>query len=309
MKKIPCVAAMAVAVLASARAGAEPSCTAVSRSDDAFRGRRTAQTPILPTNPVLHLAAGRRDAAGQSATNWYATLDQQVEVAGQRSARLRAADLALQAQGHRVVATRREVASLAWLAYFDALAAAEELRLTTRLSAVSAQIAGVARGMAERGVVSPIEADVADAARVSIDQSQLAAERRAHTSQATLTVLLGADSSLPVAVTGDLEPLRGVEEEARSRIPNLTVSAFVQNDGLQRACARPGPLGAHPECPRASGRDRGRARAAPDPRRARRGARRLRYSKTRAAGLHGRAAHASRSSNSRTCTCGTEGSP
>lgn len=283
MKKFLGVVAVAVAALAPARAGAEPSCTAVSRTDvvacvvrsslavraesetaDALRGRRTAQTPILPTNPVLHLAGGRRDGGGQSATNWYATLDQQVEIAGQRSARLRAADLALLAQDHRVVATRREIAALAWLAYFDALAAAEELRLTTRLSAVSSQIAVVARGMADRGALAPIDADVADAARVSIDQSQLAAERRTHTSQATLTVLLGADSVRTVTVTGDLEPLRGVEEEARaalgrdvserievqaleaerkaqeasatayerSRIPNVTVSAFVQNDGF-----------------------------------------------------------------------------
>jgi len=283
VRKIVCVAAIAAATLASSRADAETSCTSVSRSDvvdcvlraslavrsesqtaEAFEGRRVAQSPLLPTNPVLSLTGARRDGDGRTVTNWSATLEQQLEIAGQRSARRRAAELEQLAQGHRVVATRRDTAALAWLAYFDALAAADELRLTTRLSAVATQVATVARGMADRGVLSPVEADVADAARVSIDQSQLAAERRSRTSQVALTTLLGADSLTPLSVTGDLEPLRGVEEDARvaaghdaserpevqafeaerraqeanataysrSRIPNVTVSAFAQNDGF-----------------------------------------------------------------------------
>jgi cobalt-zinc-cadmium efflux system outer membrane protein len=283
VKKTLCVAAIVATALFPARARAEPSCAAVSRSDvvdcvlrrslavraesqtvEALDGRRVAQSPLLPTNPVVSLSAARRDGAGMTVTNWYASLEQQFEIAGQRSARRRAAELAEVAQGHRVVATRRETAALAWRVYFDVLAAAEELRLTARLAAASAQIAAVARGMADRGVLSPVEADVADAARVSIDQSHLAAERRLRTSQVTLSVLLGADSLMPVSVTGDLEPLRGIEEEARraagrdasdrpqvqafeaerkaqeavamayerSRVPNVTVAAFAQNDGF-----------------------------------------------------------------------------
>lgn len=283
MKKILCVAAVAAVALSSVHATAETACSAVSRSDvvdcvlranlavraegqtaEALEGRRLAQAPLLPTNPVLSLTGARRDGDGRGVTNWSATLEQQLEIAGQRSARRRAAELEQVAQGHRIVATRRDTAALAWLAYFDALAAADALRLATRVSAVSTQIAEVARGMADRGLLSPVDADVADAARVSIDQSQLAAERRSRTSQVTLAVLLGSDSPSPVSVTGALDPLRAVEAEARaaarrdgaerpevqafeaerkaqeatatayarSRVPNVTISAFAQNDGF-----------------------------------------------------------------------------
>lgn len=283
MKRIVCVAAIAAAVLASVHATAETSCSAVSRSDvvecvlranlgvrvesqtaEALEGRRLAQTPLLPTNPVLSLTGARRDGDGRAVTNWSATLEQQLEIGGQRSSRRRAAELEQLAQGHRIVATRRDTAALAWLAYFDALAAADELRLATRVSAVSAHIAEVARGMADRGLLSPVEADVADAARVSVDQSQLAAERRSRTSQVTLSMLLGSDSQSPLSVSGDLEPLRAVEADARvavgrdasdrpevrafeterkaqeatatayarSRVPSVTISAFAQNDGF-----------------------------------------------------------------------------
>lgn len=283
MKRFVCVVALAAVVLAPSRAGAEPSCTRVSRAEvvdcvlraslvvraeaqtaEALEGRRVAQAPLLPTNPVLSLSAARRTADGRDVTNWAASLEQQLEIAGQRSARRRAADLQVVAQGHRIVATRREIAALGWLAYFDALAAAEELRLTTRVAAVSTQIATVARGMADRGVLSPVEADVADAARVATDQAQLTAERRSRTSHVTLGVLLGSEAPSTVGATGDLEPLRAVEEEARAaaardgserpevqaleaerraqeatasafaraRVPNVTLSAFAQNDGF-----------------------------------------------------------------------------
>lgn len=283
MKIFVCVAAFAAAALLSLEASADSSCAAVSRSDvvscalranlsvrvenqteEALEARRVAQTPLLPTNPVLSLTGARRDGEGRTVTNWSATLEQQLEIAGQRSARRKAAELEQIAQSHRVVATRRDIAALAWIAYFDALAAADELRLATRVSTAAAQIATVARGMADRGLLSPVEADVADATRVTFEQSQLEAERRSRKSQVSLAVLLGSTSLAPVTVTGDLEPLRDVEPDARAalgrdgserpevqafeaerkaqeanasafaraRVPNITISAFAQNDGF-----------------------------------------------------------------------------
>ena len=284
MRKWLCVAAFIAAVVASPHAAAEAPCSGtVSRGDvvdcalrvsltvraaaqtvDALEGRRVAQTPFLPSNPVLSVSAAQREFQGTRVTNWSAALDQQVEIAGQRSVRRRAAELGRVAQEHRVTATRREVAAVAWFAYFDALSAAEELRLTTRIAGVSTQIATVTRAMADRGVLAPVEADVADAARVAIDQAQLAAERRSRTAQLGLAVLLGGGDANNLTISGDLEPLRGVEEEARAalgrdgserpevrafdaerrsqeaaataweraRIPNVTVTAFAQNDGF-----------------------------------------------------------------------------
>ncbi len=284
MRIVLSIAALAGALLAPAPAVAQTPCRdIVSRSDvvdcalrasltvraesetaQALEGRRIAQTPLLPANPVLSVTGAQRDGQGQSSLNWSATLEQQLEIGGQRSARRRAAELGLVAQEHRVAATRRDVAAAAWVAYFDAIAAAEELRLTTRVSAVATQIATVTRAMADRGALSPVEADVADATRVAVDQAQLAAERRSGITRLGFTVLLGAFGASPLAVSGELEPLRDVEAEARAaslqdissrpevrafeaerssheaaataygraRIPNVTVSAFAQNDGF-----------------------------------------------------------------------------
>ena len=118
--------------------------------------------------------------------------------------------------------------------------------------------------MADRGLLSPVDADVADATRVGIEQTQLAAQRRARGTQLALTTLLGLDPDAAVSATGELAPLRGIDEEARAaaarepsdrpevqafeaerraqeatatayaraRVPNPTISAFAQNDGF-----------------------------------------------------------------------------
>jgi cobalt-zinc-cadmium efflux system outer membrane protein len=234
------------------------------QTGEALEGRRLAQTPILPSNPQLSVTGARRNGDGRTVTNWSATLAQEVEIAGQRGARRHAAELAAVAQSHRVEVARRDAAAATWVAYFESLAAVAELRLATRVAIASSQIGIVARAMADKGVLSPVDADVADATHVTFEQSQLAAERRTRSAQLTLTTMLGIDPTRILTIEGELLPLRGVEEEARaalgrdpgerpevqafdaerraeeatawayarSRIPNVTVSAFAANDGF-----------------------------------------------------------------------------
>ena len=279
------VAATFVAVCAvSAPALAEPECSStVQRADvarcavraslvvraemqtgEALEGRRVAVSPLLPSNPVLSVSGAQRDADVGRATNWAATLSQELEIAGQRGARRRAAELEGEAQGYRVTGARRDAAASAWVAYFEALAGDEEIRLATKLATNAVQIALVARGMADRGLLSPVEADVADATRLGVEQVQLSAERRARRAKLTLATLLGFDPERPLTVDGDLAPLRAIEDDARAamasdgrdrpevraldaerraqeatataygraRVPNPTISLFVQNDGF-----------------------------------------------------------------------------
>jgi cobalt-zinc-cadmium efflux system outer membrane protein len=234
------------------------------QTGEAVEGRRVAVSPLLPSNPVVSVTGGRRDADVGSATNWSATLSQELSIGGQRGARRRAAELEGEAQTHRVNGARRDAAASAWVAYFEALAGDDEVRLATKLATSATQIALVARGMADRGLLSPVEADVADATRVGIEQVQLAAERRARGGKLTLATLLGFDAEGAVVVEGELVALRAVEEEARAalsgdgrdrpevraldaerraqeatatafsraRIPNPTLSLYVQNDGF-----------------------------------------------------------------------------
>lgn len=261
--------------LLAAPAGAEPACGPVFSRGDITRcasaasldvrveereaavldGRRRAVSAVLRSNPVLAVSAARRDHALASATNWSATLSQELEVAGQRGARVRAAEHESEAQGFRIEVARRDAVAAAWTAYFDVLARAEEASLMSRLSTNAAQIAVVARGLADKGVLAPIDADVADAGHVTAEQARLDAEAALRRSELTLASLLG----LPDAkATGELAPLQGVEQAravanlpearafaaeakaqesaasaySRARVPNPTLSLFVQNDGF-----------------------------------------------------------------------------
>jgi outer membrane protein, heavy metal efflux system len=232
---------------------------------EAARGRQTAASPILPSNPVLALSAARRTSASSEANNWYVTLQQEIEVAGQRGARRDVAAAALAAQSQRVLVSRRNTAAQAWLAFFEVVAAAEERSLAARLSELTERVSAVARARADQGLGAPIEADVAAATAVAALMSKLGAERRLKQNESTLAAMLGLDpGSTPMTVEGDLQPLDGVSEalathsaaslatrpevlaanaEARaqehraeafrrSRIPNPTLSLFAQNDGF-----------------------------------------------------------------------------
>lgn len=228
----------------------------------ALEGRRTASGVLLPSNPVLALSGGTRSIPTTSATNWYVTLSQEIEIAGQRGSRVRAADAALAAQEKRVLLGKRNAASLAWSSFFEALAAREQLRLAERLLATSERMGTVARARAEKGVAAALDADLADAATFRLLQNKLAAERSVATANARLALVIGREpSAAGVAVEGALTPLLGLdarpeaadlsrrpevqaahadesaassraEELRRSRVPNPTVSAFAQNDGF-----------------------------------------------------------------------------
>lgn len=277
-----CFAIFAVALTAATTASAEPACGGVIARADVARcaaaasldvrveereaavldGRRRAASSLLRSNPVLAVSGARRDHEQTKAANWSATLSQELEIAGQRGARLRAAEHESEAQGFRVEVARRDAVAAAWTAYFDVLARAEEQRLMARLATTAAQIAVVARGMADKGTLAPIDADVADAGVVTAEQARLDAEAAQRRAELTFASLLG----LPDArATGDLTPLQGIEQVrpsssgalpvsnlpeakvfaaeakaqasaasaySRARVPNPTLSLFVQNDGF-----------------------------------------------------------------------------
>ena len=233
---------------------------------EALEGRRVAASPLLPSNPVLSFSAAHRSASGrgQTATNWYGTLTQEIEVAGQRGARRNAVDASISAQDKRVFAARRSAALDAWSAFFDASAAEEERRLAERLASVVETVAVVARGRANEGLLSSLDADVAETSSLRLSRARFDAERRAAESKAALASLLGRDPLSELVVEDDLAPLARVSELTpevvqntiadrpdvqaaqaderaqelratmlrRSRVPNPSLSGYVHNDGF-----------------------------------------------------------------------------
>jgi cobalt-zinc-cadmium efflux system outer membrane protein len=217
---------------------------------------------LLPSNPVLSATIGRRSIpGGVRTTNWYASLSQEVEVGGQRGARRRAAQAQVSAEVARLRLSQREVAVEAWSRYFEALAAHEELLLTTHLAAAAQGLSNVVSAKAEKVLLAPVDADVTDAVVARDLQAQFAAERHAREASSALASLLGSDPNSPTATaTGELTPLnvdrlaslafsaqrpeivaaeaeresmqRRAEAYRRSRVPNPTLSVFVEDDGF-----------------------------------------------------------------------------
>lgn len=230
----------------------------------AIEGRRTAASLVFPSNPVLAVTVGRRSSPVEgNGVDWTATLSQDIEIAGQRGARLELVGAEHDAQRARLSGTQREVAAAAYAVYFDALAALEEKKVADRLVDLGSALTRLAQGRAEQGVASDIEADLAYAAATRLAQAQVTAQRHVATTTATLAVALGLDPTKPrPTLEGDLEPLgaanmdaeslvrfalaqraellvidadrRALERRAdlyrRSRVPNVTLSIFAISD-------------------------------------------------------------------------------
>jgi cobalt-zinc-cadmium efflux system outer membrane protein len=233
----------------------------------ALDGRRRAASVLLPSNPTLSVTGGL--PADPSATEhtplWSAALSQEIEVAGQRGARLDVVDAETRAQHRRVAAARRQAAADALVAYYDAIASAEHLHVARRLTMLANALKEVARARAEVGVGSDVDTLLADAAAIRIEQAQIGAAQQAAAATATLAALLGFDPlvSRP-EVDGELEPLpiasspaaalvekaisqradlavltaerdaqeRRIKMLERLRIPNPTLSVYARRDWI-----------------------------------------------------------------------------
>jgi outer membrane protein, heavy metal efflux system len=238
----------------------------------AAQGRRDAASTILPSNPSVYLSAGQpvAYAFSSSSLTWGVSVAQELEIGGQRGHRIDAANAERSAQTRRIAATQREVVRGALTAYFDALAAREASALAHRLGAVAQALSIYASSRSGVGLVSPVEAAVAQAEAVRLSQLELAAELQLNEALTTLTSSLGQDpTQATVEIEGQLEPLliadvsvdglmRGAiteradvqvaaaENQAASaraallrasRIPNPTLSVFYKKDWFEERTA------------------------------------------------------------------------
>ena len=234
------------------------------RGLDAVRARRRSAAVLLPSNPVVAIDVGRRaSTTGPDSIDWRAALSQELEIGGQRSSRIEVANAEGDAQRARVQAAEREVAGVALSAYFDALAAQQEKRLADRLVELATALKTLAQARSDMGLASAVDAEIAGAAAIRLEQARFAADRRVYATAVALMALVGLDpAATPVRVEGDLVPLpiadsdrtslvvvalarradivvadaerraqgRRAEMYRRLRVPNPTVSLFAQSD-------------------------------------------------------------------------------
>jgi len=234
---------------------------AAAASVRAADGRVQATEPWLPSNPALDLTGSRRQGPTATTLNWSASLGVELELAGQRGARRDAALAERDAHKSAAGAVERATAAEALRLYFEALAARDEQRVLLQMEAAATRVWQAAQAAAERGSAAGIEADVADAARVSTQQHRLEATRDERAATASLASLLGLSPTATLDISGSLTPLEraatvprtltppdsaeatalAAEKRAatarassfrRARVPNPTVSVFAQRDGF-----------------------------------------------------------------------------
>jgi cobalt-zinc-cadmium efflux system outer membrane protein len=232
---------------------------------DALDGRKQTVSTLLPANPQLSLLGAQRHVTANSTANWSATLSQELEISGQRSARREAIVAARSAQEQLVVGSERNVAADAWRAYFQALAARDALAAATRLEQAFAKGNQAAQAGVTQGLVPGVDGDVAELTLVRLSQARLAAAQQLQRATAALASSFGLDpNAATFALDGELRPLshvaslrdepllevverrpevvqarsaqRAYEHTAnalhRSRVPNITLSVYAQRDGF-----------------------------------------------------------------------------
>ena len=234
-------------------------------------GRRVSAGLWLPTNPLVSATISSRRPPlqdgfrGASVIDWSATLEQQIEIGGQRGARLAEVDAEAAAQIRRVSVAEREATAAALQAYYDVLSAEAELNIADQLSSAATALSLFAEERVRASLMSPVDADLIMAEGVRVRLVRVDAEQRRAVAAARLASLLGREMGSPIVLEGTLEldPLDGastpdtltrralllrgevaayeaerlaVQQQLsgwrRSRAPNLTLSVFAQRDGF-----------------------------------------------------------------------------
>ena len=269
-----CAGPLDAAAVVRCALGQSPDIQIARQELRALAGQHVTVETRLPANPVLSVSGAVRRApvaeGGRSYLNWYLTLSQEVEVAGQREGRVAVAEGETAAALRRLAVAEQGVAAAALGAYFDLLAGAQAVALARELDQTMGRFVELAEGRRREQLISPVDADLARAERTRVALARGAVERGYALAQVTLATLLGRDPGVAVELRGDLDPrglgpesgplaapteefiaralaLRGEIASAeiegqvatrrvallrRERVPSLTVSIYAQRDGL-----------------------------------------------------------------------------
>jgi len=270
-----CIGPLDEAVVVRCALAASPEVRSARAELDAANGRRATAGIVLPSNPTLGGTLARRTTPAPdsvSVPNWSVTLSQELEIAGQRGARVDAADAEVSARTRAVAVAEQEVMAGALAAFYEALAAQESVRFAAELADGAKTLVTYAEARAKEELIAGVEADVARAEAVRIGLVRVDAERKLTQARAALAVLLDIEpptlrlpgalppTAIPEAMGRRLaasDNAPQLEEEAlrlrgevaaaemerqvlerrlalvrRGRIPNPTVSAFVAREEI-----------------------------------------------------------------------------
>jgi cobalt-zinc-cadmium efflux system outer membrane protein len=218
-----------------------PELLAERREIEIARGQLT-QARVLAPNPELDLRAPGGWSNG-AIDEFEISLSQELEVAGQRRQRIRAADFGLSRSEATVDDAIRRTLADASHAFFEALAAQERLTVVTELDSLNRRLVEVTRIQTREGEISVMDANLAEIEAGRARARRLAAEREALAARLELKRLIGIPPGQEirlVAGPGDLAEPADLNPDvllslALSRRPDLAAWSRAMEEADARA--------------------------------------------------------------------------
>ncbi len=191
------------------------------------RAELEAEAPLFPADPVLAGAIGRRSNRAGSGIDWGVSLEQEIEVAGERGLRRRAARATVDQGGAELDAARWRVHQRLHGAFHAALVARERARAAGRLVQFSQKLVEVAGKRLSAGETSALPVRLAESDLAEARQARVAAESAFRAECLELADASGWPSETPPDPSGGLgspqppPPAAELLRIAHSRDPEL----------------------------------------------------------------------------------------
>lgn len=168
------------------------------------RAELEAEAPLFPTDPVLGGAIGRRSNRAGSGIDWGVSLEQEIEIAGERAARRRAARASVDQGAAELEAARWRVHQRLHGAFHAALVARERVRAAGRLVQFSQKLVEVAGKRLSAGETSALPVRLAESDFAEARQARVAAESAFRAECLELADASGWPSETPPDPSGGL---------------------------------------------------------------------------------------------------------
>ena len=168
----------------------------------------TAAAVLLPTNPELSIAAGPRVSGSVTGVDVEASLLQELEIGGQRGARMRAAEQQSAATEAEIQAARFLVHSELRSAFYRAIVERERVQLAQRVVQFQREVLRSLERQVAAGDVGALGLRLGQAEVAQATQELIAQEQAALAARLRIAQVVGWSSPQPPEPDGALPPLR-----------------------------------------------------------------------------------------------------
>ena len=183
-----------------------PDVRSLTADVDAAKARLRGASLLFQNNPALSAATGPRSSDAGKTRDSSIQILQPVEIAGQRGARISAAQASLDAAEARLQALRSEVTASVRESFGRMLAAEQRLALASEARSIALQGVTAAEERFRAGAAALLEVNTARVELGRATRGRAEAERSRAAALGDLRLLVGLDPFQTVTVQGELKP-------------------------------------------------------------------------------------------------------